>query len=92
MEDKNIMEQFFFEAIKGKKPEHFVKPPLGLIPKWVRDGERLTEIGKAIERYVKFNVTTEGCLYKIPLEWVKEYNKHIDTVNKTLFGKEENKK
>ena len=69
--------------------EHAIKPPLGLIPKWIRDGERLTEIGEAIEHYVKFNITTEGCLYKIPLEWVKEYNKHVDTVNKVLFEKKE---
>lgn len=70
---------------------HEIKPPLGLIPKWIRDGERMNEIGEAIERYVKFNVTTEGSLYKIPLEWVKEYNKHVDTVNKVLFEKEEKK-
>lgn len=83
---------FFIHNQSNPPFVHAIKPPLGLTPKWVRDGERLVEVSEAIKRYVEFNMTTEGKLYKIPLEWVKEYNKHIDTVNKTLFSKEENKK
>lgn len=42
-----------------------VKPPLGLKPKWVHDGERKCEILEAMERYAK----TEK---PIPIEWIKE--------------------
>jgi len=43
------------------------KPPLGLIPKKIKDEERLLDICEAIARYISVNK-------KIPPEWLKEYN------------------
>ncbi len=41
------------------------KPPLGLIPYWVRDMERFEEIIAAMERYSKAELP-------IPIEWIEE--------------------
>jgi hypothetical protein len=43
------------------------KPPLGLVPKWVRDEQRREEVQSAIHRYLRDRKP-------IPPEWVKEYN------------------
>jgi hypothetical protein len=40
-------------------------PPLGLIPKWVRDEQRALEIVEAMLRYVAFSK-------KIPRAWLDE--------------------
>ena len=45
------------------------KPPLGLIPKWIRQEERQKEICQAIIRYFNANK-------KIPIEWIEEFNKN----------------
>lgn len=50
------------------------RPPLGLVPKWVRDEERLKEIKEAIDRY-----TAE--FKSIPSEWVVEYNSLVEIIN-----------
>ena len=46
------------------------KPPLGLVPKRIRQEHRFTEVCEAIERYY-------AASKKIPLEWVEEYNELI---------------
>jgi hypothetical protein len=48
------------------------KPPIGLIPKWVSNKERLNEVRCAIVRYYDAEL-------KIPIEWVEEYNELIDS-------------
>jgi hypothetical protein len=50
-----------------------IKPPLGLVPKWVRDKERFDEICAALSRY--YNAGK-----KIPIEWVEEYNSLVEGV------------
>lgn len=57
--------------------ENAEKPPIGLIPKWQWNNQRLDEVKDAISRY--YNA------YKpIPLEWIVEYNELIET----KFGKQ----
>ena len=46
------------------------KPPLGLIPKYVREAERLKEVGSAIWRYL------DACEV-IPMKWIEEYNELV---------------
>ena len=43
------------------------KPPLGLIPRWVAEATRHTEVHAALSRYLAAN-------YPLPQEWVDEYN------------------
>ena len=47
-----------------------IKPPLGLIPKWVRENERFNEVRFAIIRYYDAEI-------EIPIKWVTEYNELI---------------
>ncbi len=47
-----------------------IKPPLGLVPKWVRQKERHEEVCQAIARYYNDN-------REIPTEWVEEYNELV---------------
>ena len=47
-----------------------IKPPLGLVPKWVRQKERYEEVCQAIARY--YNANRE-----IPTEWIEEYNELV---------------
>ena len=54
----------------GEKTEKIVIPPIGLIPKWVRNGERLREVREAIVRYYDAEM-------EIPVEWMEEYNELI---------------
>lgn len=42
-------------------------PPLGLVPRHIREQKRITEIKEAIERYIEAG-------YAIPVEWITEYN------------------
>jgi len=53
-----------------KEREQIEKPPLGLVPKRIRQGQRLLEINEAIARYYNANMI-------IPIEWVEE---HIDLI------------
>lgn len=62
-------EEFFDADCKYKKP------PLGLIPRYIRDEERLSEVGGAIYRYLNER-------YPIKPEWIEEYNELISRRNK----------
>ncbi len=46
------------------------KPPLGLVPKFIRNKQRVTEILDAMERYSYQR-------FPIPTEWVKELRELI---------------
>jgi len=50
------------------------KPPLGLVPKRIRQMQRLDEIGLAMIRYI-------GTGTKLEVEWLEEYNELIDSLN-----------
>jgi hypothetical protein len=52
-----------------------VRPPLGLVPKFVRQKERYYEVCGAIARYYDAGK-------KIPIEWVEEYNELVEIVGK----------
>lgn len=43
------------------------KPPLGLVPRFVRDAQRMAEIQAAVNRYMDVG-------RPIPGEWIAEYN------------------
>lgn len=47
------------------------RPPLGLVPKLVRQKERYYEVCGAIARYYDAGK-------KIPIEWVEEYNELVE--------------
>ena len=47
------------------------KPPLGVMPKYVHDQHRLSDLFQAVLRYM-----TEGC--KIPPEWKNEIDHLLD--------------
>ncbi len=49
------------------------KPPIGLVPKYIKQTQRFEEICGAISRYYN-----EGM--KIPLEWIEEYNELVEIV------------
>ena len=44
--------------------------PIGIIPKYIHDSKRLSELSKAIIRY-------SDAFLEIPLEWIEEYNQLI---------------
>ena len=47
------------------KWEHVHKPPLGVVPKWARMEERLTELRGGVSRY-------RFARHSIPQEWLEE--------------------
>lgn len=49
------------------------RPPLGLIPKWIRQEERLKEVKEAMLRYLDANL-------EIPTEWGEEYEELIEAL------------
>jgi len=53
-------------------PPHprYTRPPLGLMPRFMWEGERLFEVCSAITRRY------QSCM-EIPIEWVREYNELI---------------
>ena len=53
--------------MKEQGDKKLAKPPIGLIPKWVHDMDRLEEVRAAINRYFIAEL-------EIPVEWVEEYN------------------
>jgi hypothetical protein len=56
-------------------------PPIGLIPKFVRDMERANEIVEAMQRYIAAG-------HRMPREWVLEL-RHLDIFKKESHGFEE---
>lgn len=57
--------------------EKFKKPPLGLMPEKYWNRQRIIEIIEATNRYVQEDE-------KIPIEWIKEYNRLIDNHKKVI--------
>lgn len=56
------------------------KPPLGLVPKFIRQEQRIEEIKSAIRRYL----IAEYC---IPSEWVSEYNELCESLQSIRINK-----
>ncbi len=52
--------------------QHSPKPPLGIVPKFIHDRQRASQILEAMNRYIK-----EG--FAIPSEWVDELRMYIKT-------------
>lgn len=52
---------------KGEEFMESIKPPLGLIPRYIAYAKRLEAIKAAINRYMQAGL-------KIPIEWIEEYN------------------
>lgn len=50
------------------------KPPIGILPKFIHDEQRLHEIAAAIQRYASNRL-------EIPTEWIKEYNDLLRSLN-----------
>ena len=65
-ENKEMKEQLRLHNVSNCA----IKPPLGLVPKWVRQKERYEEVRQAISRYYNDN-------REIPTEWVEEYNELV---------------
>lgn len=52
------------------------KPPLGLVPKRIRQQQRFNEVCGAFARYYDAGK-------KMPIEWVEEYNELVDALSTT---------
>ncbi|MEW6060947.1 MAG: hypothetical protein AB1600_03300 [Bacteroidota bacterium] len=52
------------------------KPPLGLVPRFLRDEERLNEIVEAVTRHLSHPA-------EIPVEWIAEYNEIVTRMKDT---------
>lgn len=62
------------------------KPPLGLKPRYICENERITEILKAMLRYI-------NSAYPIPEEWIQElsdinksYSKYCDDKTEKMYN------
>lgn len=53
-----------------------LKPPIGLVPKYIRQEQRISEIFEAIVRYFEARK-------RIPDEWIEEYHELIYELKKT---------
>lgn len=47
------------------KPQE--KPPIGIMPKYIWDLQRINNLREAIDRYCEANI-------EVPIEWIEEYN------------------
>ena len=57
------------EETKMNKTE-WIKPPIGIMPKWVHDAFRLQAVRDCIERYLE-----AGLMVRV--EWIEEYNQLV---------------
>lgn len=61
-----------FKIIRNDKPDTSdIKPPLGVMPKYIWDRKRKEELAAAIDRY-------SDAGKRIPEEWVEEYNEIVE--------------
>ena len=51
------------------------KPPLGVMPKYIWDKKRLSELCEAVSRYWEVGEP-------IPIEWIEEYNELVEKANR----------
>lgn len=52
----------------------YVKPSLGITPRFIWNEQRITDIKEAIERRTK-------AFEEIPVEWINEYNELLTNLN-----------
>ena len=72
--EKERMEDYWHNHLKTPTTENTQektkRPPLGLVPKRIRQQDRRDEVCGAIKRYF-------DCEEKIPVSWIEEYNELI---------------
>lgn len=66
------------ETLEGVPVKYEEKPPVGIKPRYIHDGERLCEILNAMDRYSKASK-------HIPGEWIDELR---DLINELIGGKD----
>ena len=66
------------ETLNGVPVNYEEKPPIGIKPRYIHDGERLREILNAMDRYSKASK-------HIPGEWIDELR---DLINELIGGKD----
>lgn len=66
------------ETLEGVPVKYEDKPPIGIKPRYIHDGERLREILNAMERYSKASK-------HIPGEWINELG---DLISELIGGKD----
>lgn len=52
-----------------------IKPPLGIVPKFIWKEQRLMKLREAIDRYLDAN-------QRVPIEWIEEYNELLEDILK----------
>lgn len=57
------------------EPSKPIKPPVGIMPRFVHDRQRLKEIKNAVNAYME----TE---FPMPVEWIIEYNELCQSMKK----------
>lgn len=71
---KDFINRIFFERTLPTPPKeniHSKRPPPGIVPKWLWQEQRKTELLAAIVRYADGNL-------KIPPEWTAEFKELCD--------------
>ena len=71
----DTLSKYKFSKMKIQEPAIDNAPPIGLIPKFIRQEERFLEVGEAIKRYVDVDKP-------VPAEWVEEFNELVDRLNR----------
>lgn len=69
----NIKEWEGCDEFTARVHRYLEKPPIGLMPKKIWILQRINSIREAIDRYQEVN-------YKIPIEWIDEYNELVDQI------------
>lgn len=62
--------------LRSQPNQIFIKPPIGILPRYIHEEQRIESIKGAMNKYINENK-------KFPTEWLEEYNE--------LIGRRENK-
>lgn len=74
-EEKEIAIEAIKEYLDKFQEPFYIKPQIGVMPRFIWEEQRLTDIKEAIERRTS---TFEN----IPVEWINEYNELIEKIER----------
>lgn len=70
---KNTMLKLFPNHLK--QPENIVKPPLGVMPRWLHNEKRIQDLTRALNDYAIHSIKDNKALM---LEWTKELTELLE--------------
>lgn len=62
-----------YESVQDFVDKEYKKPPLGIIPKYIKTEERIEELKQGVERHVKANLP-------VPKKWSEELQELVDNL------------